>query len=198
MSPPPTPLVGKCKPTEPLGQVSSIELEMELNRSSGCRVTASARIGVPDRNAQMGQPWPLHIYGPRWFQRTWGGANPSTSGGATASTRIWVSCRNAQMVPTGKRCQSWGQDDAIELDQQLQSHSVCKHLGAWWECHQGPHRPMTMLLHIYRPRQFHRTWDRMKWSNHCGVTASTRNWAPDGYALTGSRGQWPCPCTSTG
>ena len=45
---------------------------------------------------------------------------------------------------------------------------------------------MSMLLHIYKPRRFHRTWDAVNISSSCGVTASTRIWVTDGNFQNGS------------
>ena len=42
---------------------------------------------------------------------------------------------------------------------QLRNYSFSKKLGVWWECQEGPKVWMTMLLHIHRQRQIHRTWD---------------------------------------
>ena len=67
----------------------------------------------------------------------------------------------------------------LESVQQLWSYSICKTLGVRQGFQQWPYRPMTMLLHIYGPRWFHRTSEDATWSCNCGVTVSTRNWVPD-------------------
>ena len=43
----------------------------------------------------------------------------------------------------------------IEWVQQLWSYSICKNLRGWQECLDRLNVPMTMLLHIYGPNQFH-------------------------------------------
>ena len=98
------------------------------------------------------------------------------------------------------------------LLQHLQANSIPKNLQwsesvKWlriyiiyknFECLMGMPRgldgPKTILLHIYRPMWFFRTWDEVKWL-----------WSYSTHKILGSQleclhllmGQWPCCCSST-
>ena len=49
----------------------------------------------------------------------------------------------------------------------------------WWE---GPERPITMLLHMHGPRQFHRACNGTNQFSGCKVTASERIWVTMGMS----------------
>ena len=52
----------------------------------------------------------------------------------------------------------------------------------------GSQGQMTMMMQIYRQRQFKLTWFRVDWSSSCGVTASIK-WGTDGRTDRRTDGQ---------
>ena len=73
----------------------------------------------------------------------------------------------------------------------------------------GPDGQMTMMLHIYRPRRFQRTWfgvNRAQWLQSSGVckipealvTDSRSPYFSHGHAHVAPMGKWPCRPTSRG
>ena len=75
--------------------------------------TQTHRMTIPE-----GQNWPrVKTYSPRWFHRTWDGANQSSYCRVTSPARIWVPDRNAQVGAMSKWsccCTSMGQGNPME------------------------------------------------------------------------------------
>ena len=72
--------------------------------------------------------------------------------------------------------------------EELQYH-ISKNLGAQRVYPERPDEQMTMPLHIFEPRWFHRTQNGLNQLSSCGVTPSTRIWVPDRNSLKDPMGQ---------
>ena len=129
----------------------------EVNQPSGCRVPVSTRfqecLSCPWAcplcpHGQMTMMW--HIYRPRKFQCPWFGVNRPSGYSVLASARPW--CYT-----------STGQDGSKELDLEWIGPVVTwvpasarfqEPLSRPWACPLCAHGQITMMLHLYRLRQF--------------------------------------------
>ena len=103
--------------------------------------------------------------------------------GVTISTIIWVPNGNDRDEWKGPRgqwpchCTSTTQDSSTELKMERLSQVVAQlQHPEEFGCPHRPKRPITLPLHIYRPRRMHTTWDEAIQSSGCWVTAS-KTWA---------------------
>ena len=131
----------------------------------------------------------MHIYMPRRFQITWFGGNQNSGCWGLASAR----CQGPLLCPWPcPLCPTWANDHDVahlqakraqknlvwsESTHWLLSSGIRKFQGPLscpWACPLCSHRPMAIMLHIYRTRQFQCTWYGVNQPSGCWVQASAR------------------------
>ena len=110
---------------------------------------------------------PLHTCGPRQH-KTYDGTNRPSICGVTTSAMIWVLDGNSRKGLTYKwpcRCTAWSQVDSIEIRDKVGLAIVWLQCPQQFGCQRGNPgvAQMTLPLHIYRPRQFHRSYTEAYW-----------------------------------